>query len=108
VSDQDFEKHKQARGAIERIAEVARRGQARFNAYRQGKSSLGSWVRSRLFGQKGQQDEESETGRSLQDAMAERHLPERRRVYRNGGGERSSAAAQALERVKEALRHKSD
>jgi hypothetical protein len=107
VSKFRSEKNKQARSAIERIGQVARRGQARFNSW-QGKETLVAWLRAQrahLLHREGE-DRRIQARRSLKEGIAARYLPARQQVHQNGGGEHSSAAAQALERVKEAVRRK--
>jgi hypothetical protein len=98
MSDSNPDKKRQARGAIQRVVEAARSGQARLSAYRQERVGLGDWLRSHLFrqGKKGQQ---TRMGRSLRSALTARCLRERQQVYLNGGGERSGTAAQARRRA---------
>ena len=102
MSDSSPKKNQRTRNAIQRVVEVARRGQAR---YRQGTAALGTWLRSHLFRQ-GEKGWRTQVGRSLQQALAVRCPRERQRVYYSGGGGRSSMAAQALCRVTEAVRQK--
>jgi len=105
VSHSSSDKDKQPRKAIQRVVEVARRGQARLSAYRQETAALGTWLRSHLFrqGRKGQQ---TEVGRSLRNAVTARRLRQRQEVHRNGNRESSTAicslqcAAQAVGRKK--------
>lgn len=105
MSDSSPDKNQGARSAIQRVAEVARQGQARLNAYRQETAALGTWLRSHLFrqGSKGQQ---VEVRRSLQNTLTPRRLRERQRVHRNNGGGHSSTAIHALRRAAQAVRRK--
>jgi hypothetical protein len=105
VSDSTADRNKQARGAVRRVVEVARRGQACLDAYRQETVALGTWLRSHLFRQ-GSKSRQTRAGQLLRRALAARRLQERQQVYRNGGGGRSSSAARALRRAAEAVRHK--
>lgn len=91
----------QPRNAIQRVVEVARRGQARLSVYRQETAALGTWFRSHLLrqGRKGQQ---TNVGRSLRSAVTTRCLRQRHEVHRNGSRQ-SSTAIYALERVANAL-----
>lgn len=95
----------QPRKAIQRFAEVARRGQARLSAYRQETSALGTWLRSHLFrqGEKGQQ---TKMGHSLRNAVAARRLRQRQEVHRNGNSSESSTAIHSLERAAQAIDRK--
>jgi hypothetical protein len=103
VSHSNSVEDKQPRNAIQRVVEVARRGQARLSAYRQETAALGTWLRSHLFrqGKKGQQ---TKVGRSLQSAVTARRLRQRQEVHRNGSRQSSTAiyarqrAAQAVDR----------
>jgi hypothetical protein len=104
VSHSSHDEDKQSRNAIQRVVQVARRGQARLSAYRQETAALGTWLRSHLFrqGRKGQQ---TKVGRSLQSAVTARRLRQRQEVHRNGSRQ-SSAAIYALQRAAQAVDRK--
>jgi hypothetical protein len=104
VSHSSFDEDKQPRKAIQRVVEVARRGQARLSAYRQETAALGTWLRSHLFrqGRKGQQ---TEVGRSLRNAVTARRLRQRQEVHRNGN-RKSSTAIHSLQRAAQAVDRK--
>ena len=104
MSESNADKGRQASNAIRRVVEVARQGQARFNAYRQERVALGTWLRLHLFRQfsKGQQ---TKVGRSLRSAVAARRLRQRQEVHRNGD-RHSSTAAYALQRLEQAVDRK--
>ncbi len=105
MSDSSPDKNRGPRSAIQRMADVARQGQARLNAYCHETAALGTWLRSHLFrqGSKGQQ---IAVRRSLQDTLTTRRLRERQRVHRTNGGGRSSTAIYALQRAAQAVRRK--
>ena len=103
MSDSIPEKSKRTRSAIQRVVEVARRGQAR---YRQGTAALGTWLRSHLFRQGGE-GWRTRASCSLQRALTGRCLRQRQRVYHNGGGHYSTSAARSLHRAARALRRES-
>ena len=103
MSDSIPGKHRRTRTAIQRVVTVARRGQVR---YRQGTAALGTWLRSHLFRQGGE-GWRTNVSRSLQQALADRRLRQRQRVYHSGGGHRSTSAARSLHRVTKALRQES-
>ncbi len=105
MSEVESDKSQRTRRAVHRVVEVARRGRARLNAYRQETAALGTWLRSHLF-QQGGKGQQTVAGRLLRTALAARRLRERQQVYRNGGGGRSSTAAQARQRAAEAVRRK--
>jgi len=104
VSHSSSDEEQQPRNAIQRVVEVARRGQARLSAYRQETSALGPWLRSHLFrqGRKGQQ---TKVGRSLRSAVTARRLRQRQDVHRNCSRQ-SSAAIYALQRAAQAVDRK--
>lgn len=105
MSDSSAEKNQRARGAIQRVAEVARQGQARLNAYRQETAALGIWLRAHLFRQ-GSKGQLTRVGRSLRNALADRRLRERQQVHHNNGGDHSSTAIHARQRAAQAAREK--
>lgn len=104
MSHSSSDEEQQPRNAIQRVVEVARRGQARLSAYRQETSALGPWLRSHLFrqGRKGQQ---TKVGRSLRSAVTARRLRQRQDVHRNYSRQ-SSAAIYALQRAAQAVDRK--
>lgn len=105
MSHSNSGRDRQPPSAIQRVVEVARRGQARLIAYRQETAALGTWLRSHLFrqGKKGQQ---TKVGRSLRSTVTARRLRQRQEVHRNGSRQTSTAiysrhrAAQAVGREK--------
>jgi len=101
VSHSNSDEEIQPRNAIQRVVEVARRGQARLSVYRQETAALGIWLRSHLLrqGRKGQQ---TKVGRSLRSAVTARRLRQRQEVHRNGSRQ-SSTAIYALQRAANAL-----
>jgi hypothetical protein len=103
VSPSGVDKDRQARKAIQRVVDVARRGQARLSAYRQETAVLGTWLRLHLFrqGRKGQQTKKVE--RSLRNAVAARCLRQRQEVHRNGNGGQPSTAIYFLQRASQAV-----
>jgi len=103
MSESGPDKMNHARSAIQRMVEVARQGQALWNAET---AALGTWLRSHLFRQ-GSKGQRTEVGRSARTVVTARRLRERHEVHRNGGGH-SSTAARALQRVAEATRRKKD
>ena len=104
MSHSSSDEEQQPLNAIQRVFEVARRGQARLSAYRQETSALGPWLRSHLFrqGRKGQQ---TKVGRSLRSAVTARRLRQRQDVHRNYSRQ-SSAAIYALQRAAQAVDRK--
>ncbi len=101
MSHSNSDENRQPRNAVQRVVEVARRGQARLSVYRQETVALGTWFRSHLFrqGRKGQQ---TKVRRSLRSAVTARRLRQRQEVHRNRSPQ-SSTAIYALQRVANAL-----
>ena len=97
----DSEEDQQHRNALQRVVEVARRGQARLSAYRQETAALGIWLRSHLFKQ-GSKGLQTKVGRSLRYAVTARCLRQRQEVHRNGGRD-SSTAVYSLQRAARAI-----
>lgn len=101
----DTEEYQQRRNALQRVVEVARRGQARLSAYRQDTAALGTWLRSHLF-QQGSKGLQTKVGRSLRYAVTARCLRQRQEVHRNGSRD-SSTAVYSLQRAARAIDRKS-
>jgi hypothetical protein len=101
VINSDSEEDQQHRNALQRVVEVARRGQARLSVYRRETAALGTWLRSHLFQQcsKGLQ---TKVGRSLRYAVTARCLRQRQAVHRNGSRD-SSTAIYSLQRAARAI-----
>lgn len=97
MSQSNSDEEIQPRNAIQRVVEVARRGQARLNVYRQETAALGTWFRSHLL-QQGRKGQKTKAGRSLRNAVTARCLRQRQVVHRNGSA-RSSSAIYALQRA---------
>ena len=100
----DSEEDRQRRNALQRVVEVARRGQARLSAYRQESVALGTWLRSHLF-QQGSRGLQTKVGRSLRHAVTARCLRQRQEVHRNGSRD-SSTALYSLQRAARAIDRK--
>lgn len=101
----DSEEDQQHRNPLQRVVEVARRGQARLSAYRQDTAALGTWLRSHLF-QQGSKGRQTKVGRSLRYAVTARCLRQRQEVHRNGSRD-SSTAVYSLQRAARAIDRKS-
>jgi hypothetical protein len=105
VINSDSEEDQQHRNALQRVVEVARRGQARLSsAYRQETAALGIWLRSHLF-QQGSKGLKTKVGRSLRYAVTARCLRQRQEVHRNGSRD-SSTAVYSLQRAARAIDRK--
>ena len=100
----EFEEDQQHRNALQRVVEVARRGQARLSAYRRDTAALGIWLRSHLF-QQGSKGLQTKVGRSLRYAVTARCLRQRQEVHRNGSRD-SSTAVYSLQRAARAIDRK--
>jgi hypothetical protein len=90
-------------GALERVLDLARRGQA---AYRQQTTALGRWLRAHLSSQPGDEGQ-LRADHSLRRLFAARHLRERQQLYRKAGGEQSGASEYVQQRL-DKLRERED